>query len=179
MNNKFIIDGSTLIKYNGNDKIVIIPNDIKKIKGCSFDGCFNLEEIILPNTVEIIDGDCLFRTCIKLKKIKLPESIKTIDEMMFADCNSLEIINIPSSVIKIRRYAFLRCINLKSIYLSSTIKEISVNAFEKCDSLVINYNGTAEEFNKIKFVRSAFDKNKDEIVTLNVDCTDGQFTFNI
>lgn len=45
MNNDFIIEGNVLIKYVGNDEVVVIPDSITKIGYWAFAGCKNLKTI--------------------------------------------------------------------------------------------------------------------------------------
>ena len=72
-----------------------------------------VEEIVLPNSVEIIRADA-FASCINLKTINIPNSVKKIEERAFWNCRSLESIYIPSNVIKIYK-PFVGCIKLQTI----------------------------------------------------------------
>ncbi len=51
-------------------------------------------------------GDHAFEGCKNLKEVCLPESVVEIGESAFAGCENLEEINIPNSVREISYYAF-------------------------------------------------------------------------
>lgn len=110
----------------------------------SFQGCSNLFEIILPNTIDTI-GYNAFRHCSKLKKIILPEDLVCIGYGAFYECTSLSDINIPDKVEYIGVEAFYKCPlkhftypkNLKS----TTIPFISSSGVGGCAELVsVNWN---------------------------------------
>ena len=74
-----------LIKYNGKEQRIILPEDI-----------------------EII-GEYAFAECNNLISVKLPEQLKTIEAHAFSDCTSLTCLNIPDYVNVIGWGAFRNC----------------------------------------------------------------------
>ena len=109
---EFVIVGdNALIKYNGTDKKVVIPNDVKYITNAFYEsGHFwyggsspynesipDIEEVVIPNTVEYIWGNA-FAGLRNLKEITIPDSVREIGGYSFAYCTSLEKIVIPASV---------------------------------------------------------------------------------
>ncbi len=80
---------------------------------------------------------------------------------------------IPDSITSIGSFAFAECINLNSVTIPSTITSIGQLSLSRCDSLiVINYQGTMEQWNSIQF-GSEWNYGCPEIT---VHCTDGDIT---
>ena len=133
----FILDepNETLVKYNGSDSIVIIPEGIKKIANGAFKGCGSVTSVQLPDTVIEIEPYA-FKDCKGLENhffevalidddgvlykyedigasvVVIPNSVKIIGSHVFEN-DSLSYIYIPDSVVEIEEYAFSTCINLK------------------------------------------------------------------
>ena len=93
----FEINDTTLIKYNGLEKEIIIPEGITEIGSYSFANSYSVESIIIPEGVE----------CIR--------------KSAFAYCENLKEITIPKSINRIEEGAFLYCVRLKNIYYEGTI----------------------------------------------------------
>ena len=99
---------------------------LQEIDNEAFSGCYNLTNIILPNTVTYI-GDRAFYNCYNLESIIIPDSVTSIDD-----------------------YAFDYCNNLESVTIGSSVTTIGTNAFNECSNLTtINYKGTEEQWNEI------------------------------
>jgi hypothetical protein len=80
-----------------NMESIILPETIISIGMNAFAGCGSLKEIVIPNSVTYI-GPGAFRSCISLKKIKLSEKLNQISSYLFLDCTSLVDLVIPASV---------------------------------------------------------------------------------
>ena len=65
---KFEIVNNELVKYEGYDAVVEIPEGVVKIGEDAFKGNAFLTELVMPDTVITI-GSSAFRNCRKLKKI--------------------------------------------------------------------------------------------------------------
>ncbi len=63
----------------------------------AFVGCFNLKNVILPDSLKVIDGSA-FAICYSLEDIILPDGVTNVGEYAFVNCVSMEYIHIPSSV---------------------------------------------------------------------------------
>lgn len=112
----FEIDGDTLIRYNGDDGDVIIPNGIKIIGEHAFQWCIDVESVVIPN------------------------SVKRIYSYAFRNCRSLESVTIPDSVRSIRSYAFDYCVLLEVVTFSSTTPPLFGGfIFTNCDALTTIY----------------------------------------
>ena len=81
-------NGETLIYCYSKNKIIELENGVKKIGEFSFEGAQNVEEIILPDSVEVINHQIIYST--KLKKIKIGKNVSFISPM-FAYHMDLEV----------------------------------------------------------------------------------------
>ncbi|MBQ3499786.1 MAG: leucine-rich repeat protein [Clostridia bacterium] len=135
-----------------NLKNVTLSNQLTSIPSKTFSGCESLTEITIPDSVIRIDHDA-FRDCTSLSKVSLPNSIKSIGHTAFMKCESLTEIKIPSLVSTIGYNTFAYCTSLESITIPAKVTEIGENAFNECYNLsTVNYEGTPEQWNKIKIM---------------------------
>lgn len=95
-----------LLKYNGSDENVVIPEGVNLIGEESF-------------------ADSM------VKSVKIPDSVREIKSYAFRDCSSLERINIPSSVTFIANTAFWGCENLEFIEISPNVYIDSIIIFRR------------------------------------------------
>lgn len=94
---KFEIDKCVrLLKYNGTDENIVIPEGVNLIGNRAFENS-------------------------AVKSVKIPDSVREIEDAAFLRCSSLEQINIPSSASRIGISTFLRCWNLESIEISPDV----------------------------------------------------------
>jgi hypothetical protein len=78
--------GLGAFQSNGGLLSVIIPNSVTKISGYSFDGCTNLSDITIPNSVTFT-GE--FAECSSLTSVTIQNGITNIPQEMFRQCSSL------------------------------------------------------------------------------------------
>lgn len=95
-------------------------------------GCKKLENIVIPNSVKIIEDYALADT--GLKTITLPLELKSIGEGAFSSNAYLETIVIPDSVKEVGVYAFTGCTMLRNVTLPRGTKTFRI-AFSKCTGL--------------------------------------------
>ena len=90
--NDFVIEDGKLLKYNGNDNNVIIPDDgsFTSLGDDCFLGCESLESITIPESVTALGDEC-FYYCTSLKSITLPESVTSLGKDCFHGCVNLTI----------------------------------------------------------------------------------------
>ena len=108
--------------------------DSSDFSNISFNGCYNLSGIILPNSVTSI-GEYAFYRCERLISITIPNSVTSIGKSAIQECRSLTSITIPNSVTSIGDQAFYSCSSLTSITIPSSVTSIGDKAFSYCDSL--------------------------------------------
>lgn len=111
---------------------------IRKIPSHTFAGCRNLEEVVLPDTIEAVGGNAFYDTE-KLQEINLSEGLKEIGEYAFYR-SGLRILDVPDSVEKIGNYAFSGCDHLKIVILPNHEIQAECKVFHYCEKLkkVIN-----------------------------------------
>ena len=119
----------------------------KKFGGVN--GCENLEEVSLPNSIEGCAAYS-FNNCLNLKNVHLPNKLKGISSCMFKNCTALTNVEIPENVVMIYANAFENCNNLKTVTIPKALTQVRDNAFTDCNSLdTIYYAGTPDEWNAI------------------------------
>lgn len=107
-----------------------IPIGIKEIVPNAFRFCTNIKEIIVPETIQFMEG--AFFGCKRLENIKIPVGIQSL-RGTFQSCDALTSVEIPDTVINISN-AFCGCISLSSVTLPNNIQEMDA-AFWGCTNL--------------------------------------------
>ena len=131
------IDGA----FNGCSELLelIIPNSVTSIGQMAFSGCSNLKELSIPNSVTFIDQYAFYR-CSGLTSITLPEILNCpIGACTFMDCSNLTSIKIPEGVTSIKNSAFSGCTSLTNINIPNSVTEIISSAFWGCENLTYLY----------------------------------------
>ena len=121
-------------KGNGNVKTVIIPEGVIEIESFAFVNCHKLEEVSMPDSVQIIHDDA-FKWCENLHNILLSKNLKKIGNRAFEGCKKIEEICIPEGTKKVGVRAFYFCTGLKEAIFSKSIEIIGGSAFEGCYNL--------------------------------------------
>lgn len=85
-----------LLKYNGSNENVVIPNRVNVIGETAFAGS-KIRSVKIPFSVREID-DCAFFNCSSQERINIPSSVTKICETAFYGCEKLEFIEIPPDV---------------------------------------------------------------------------------
>lgn len=88
--------------------------NIKKIHKCAFSSVHELEELIIPDSVEVIE-ESAFTYFDNLKKIHIGKGLKEIKHHTFSGNDVLESVNFPETLQKIERDAFLSCNSIKNV----------------------------------------------------------------
>lgn len=151
----FVIRDKVLVKYQGNESEVIVPDGVTVIGEKAFYQNLSVERVVLPEGVERIEEQA-FRECYFLEEVEVPTSLRyigayafvrsglthiifpegmeRIEESAFSFCNYLTKVQLPDSLTYIGSEAFAYCSNLTDINLSG-VKEIDFNAFFNARSL--------------------------------------------
>ncbi|OLS22510.1 MAG: hypothetical protein HeimC3_30510 [Candidatus Heimdallarchaeota archaeon LC_3] len=88
----FSIRDGILVNYSGNNKVVNIPEEVKRIQNSVFWYRSFIEKIIIPDTVVSLGGDT-FYSCANLKQLTIPKNVEIIGDNPFSNCPQLELKN--------------------------------------------------------------------------------------
>ena len=130
---QFNVEDDILIKYEGYDSVVEIPDGIIAIENKAFWYNKFITKVTLPDTVKAI-GNYAFCGCQSLAEINIPSGTKHIGKMAFNACTKLTEIEIPESVLEIGAQAFGNCTSLDSVVLAA-VKKLPQCVFANCKSL--------------------------------------------
>ena len=155
----FVIQDGVLIKYNGWQPYVIIPDDVVeigarafedndniigieipdgvvKIGAFAFSGCSQLLCVCIPDSVEEI-GEYAFSQCTRLASIHLPDNKKytEISESMMRNDVSLQKIDFPENITRIGNFAFYNCDRLEEVILPKYLVTLGGGTFLDADSI--------------------------------------------
>lgn len=119
--NDYKIEEGTLEQYYGDALMVVIPDEVTRIKDHCFSGD-NIQGVQFHDKVEHIENNA-FSYCFHLNEVNLPQNLLTIGASAFQNCTSLAKIEIPSSVLSIGDNAFSGCEVLRGVELNSEQKE--------------------------------------------------------
>lgn len=112
--------------------------------------CWQIETVILPQTLEAIHGYAFYRTGIR--DLILPASLRVIDGgYNFQDCEFLTSIDIPEGVKSLPYRCFYSCGRLHSVGLPSTLATMDSNCFEYCDLYQLEIPGSLKEISYCGF----------------------------
>ena len=121
----------------------------------AFKGKTAITDIILPNTIDVIDTSA-FQNCTNLGSVKQPIPFKSeyggslsIEGYTFAGCTSLWEFELPENVNSFGNYiaggTFDGCTHLQTVYIPKSIETIGSNAFNGCTNLATVYYGGSKE----------------------------------
>lgn len=115
---------------------IILPDSVSLISSFSFRNCISLRKMTIPPKVTILYSD-LFYGCTSLESVTFNDNINSIGISCFQNCKNLkEIVNgLPKSLTMIGSAAFCGCSKLESVTINENLYFISDNCFKDCLSL--------------------------------------------
>lgn len=149
----FEIENGVLLKYSGNEEVVVIPSGVKIINKFAFYECLNMKIVVIP------------------------EGVIEICKYAFDRCNNLNVVYIPSTLEKINEYSFL-CLKIVEVYnlssidickvfnIKNSVKVIHKSLEEK--SSIVKKDGFSFIFNGTDYYLFDYPKNT-KIITLPSD----------
>lgn len=122
-------------RYHAQITKVVIKPKTEWISSCAFSGLYNMEELVLPNTLKVIERDA-FSGCVKLRSLELPDSVEQIGKGAFARCTALERVKLPvnSKYVTVEENTFDQC-PLVELDIPDQITWIKNGAFSNCAGL--------------------------------------------
>lgn len=117
--------------YSDFVKRAVVTGNVTRIESSAFDGCTNLVEAILPESVEVIGGSA-FGNCRSLKtvhapdSIRLPESLHTVESAMYYGCFGINTYNLE-------------------LHLPDNITSYGLNSVPSSNKLYCRYGTTTHE----------------------------------
>lgn len=125
----FQIEGTDLIQYTGQERIVTIPPGVTCIRCTAFFDCSSIQSVTIPDTVTSIDSGA-FTKCHSPVWIVIPRSVTSIRNHVFLNCGQLQLIFILGNEITIDNGAFKNCSkNAMSIIMLGSVNSIGFDAF--------------------------------------------------
>ena len=125
----FSIKRGELVKYNGSDRVVTVPNTVTSIGKGAFENNLYVQRIVLPDTVEEIKAYA-FWGCDNLKTVTLGKGLSSIGDFAFTNCTGLETMTIPENVHRIGIQSFSECKRFEDITIPPQVVEIREDAFD-------------------------------------------------
>lgn len=111
---RFRINGTTLIKYLGTDTYVNIPDTITTIGDEAFSGNETLTSLTIPDSVTRISYNA-FKNCTALTGVILPDSVEQVGPGAFEGCTSLTSVEIGENVSSWGSGVFANCDSLATV----------------------------------------------------------------
>lgn len=159
----FVIENGVLVKYNGWQRNVVIPDGVTSIGQSAFANNTSMFSVYIPDGVLSIEIDA-FSYCSNLQGVFLPDSIERIEYQAFLHCNSMRSLKLPAN----DKYTTIRFNTFKDsgivhLVIPDNVNTIEGSAFCGCKGLIdISWPKT-----KLQIFRWAFrDCNALESVTI-------------
>jgi len=133
----FKMEGTTLIKYRGDDTNISIPNTVEVIGEKAFENNKNVEVIVMPKSVQNIEAYA-FWGCDNLNTVVLGSGLSEVGDFAFANCKSLKHITLPENIRGIGIQAFADCVSMTDLYIAPEVTRIHETAFDGCYQLTIH-----------------------------------------
>ena len=140
----FVVIAGKLMKYQGTETEVIMPENVRVIGSKSFAESWHVKKLILGDQVQEIEGfvfgsDDRKRWDVpELKTLEIGQGVEKIDEYAFHNCSELSEVRWGSGICSIGSYAFEKCpittMNLSKLKIKTLEK--SVFARVKAEKIV-------------------------------------------
>lgn len=165
----FNIAGGKLIKYQGENMDVIVPDNVIEIGTSAFSG-LPIRSVKLPISLITI-GEDAFGGCKNLTNIELTPNIKEIGRFAFSNCSNLDSIIFPSSLEKIE-IGVINETRIKNVFIPQNVQTMEYGAFQGTDlnelcvdncSNVVSLSPFYHcKINNLKFMNPVIDINVDD-----------------
>ncbi|ELP86623.1 hypothetical protein EIN_091580, partial [Entamoeba invadens IP1] len=125
--------------------------DVECIPHCTFLNCYNLKEIVFPETLKTIEKFA-FKNCYSLESLTFPKILEKVEDGCFMNCSNLQSVNLGNLEIRFGNDVFEGCTSLSKIYFegeklitySGEVSYLLYKQFEKnnifCDNVKVKFN---------------------------------------
>lgn len=124
-------------------KNVKLPSKITTIEENTFYGCSELEAVVIPDQVTMI-GKSAFDECTVLKSVTFGKSLKVIKDQAFASVN-IRNFTIPSGIQKIETGAFAGINQIGTVTFEGSTKYVAADAFMNSTGIKLVYKKGIKE----------------------------------
>lgn len=124
-------------------KNVKLPSKITTIEENTFYGCSELEAVVIPDQVTMI-GKSAFDECTVLKSVTFGKSLKVIKDHAFASVN-IRNFTIPSGIQKIEAGAFAGINQIGTVTFEGSTKYVATDAFMNSTGIKLVYKKGIKE----------------------------------
>lgn len=124
-------------------KNVKLPSKITTIEENTFYGCSELEAVVIPDQVTMI-GKSAFDECTVLKSVTFGKSLKVIKDHAFASVN-IRNFTIPSGIQKIETGAFAGINQIGTVTFEGSTKYVAADAFMNSTGIKLVYKKGIKE----------------------------------
>lgn len=124
-------------------KNVKLPSKITTIEENTFYGCSELEAVVIPDQVNMI-GKSAFDECTVLKSVTFGKSLKVIKDHAFASVN-IRNFTIPSGIQKIETGAFAGINQIGTVTFEGSTKYVAADAFMNSTGIKLVYKKGIKE----------------------------------
>lgn len=124
-------------------KNVKLPSKLTTIEENTFYGCSELEAVIIPDQVTMI-GKSAFDECTVLKSVTFGKSLKVIKDHAFASVN-IRNFTIPSGIQKIETGAFAGINQIGTVTFEGSTKYVAADAFMNSTGIKLVYKKGIKE----------------------------------
>lgn len=124
-------------------KNVKLPSKITTIEENTFYGCSELEAVVIPDQVTMI-GKSAFDECTVLKSVTFGKSLKVIKDHAFASVN-IRNFTIPSGIQKIETGAFAGINEIGTVTFEGSTKYVATDAFMNSTGIKLVYKKGIKE----------------------------------
>lgn len=128
---------------------ITLPRGITYVAPGLFQGCSALHSVTFMGEVDWI-GDNAFYACFALTELILPDTVQTLEGAVLQE-SGITHFTVPAALTNLPLYTFYRCQNLQTVTLHAGVTDIGYDALGDCISLkAIYYYGTPEEWEAIR-----------------------------
>ncbi len=149
----YLTKDHALLKYDGKEENVVIPEDITWIAPKAFYNVDTMKSVKIPSKITTIE-DQTFYGCDKLESVVIPDQVTTIGESAFDTCTQLKSVTFGKSVKLIKKNAF-GITKLKDFTIPATIDKVEEYAFSAIDNIgTVTFEGSTKNVSSDAFINS-------------------------